>query len=77
MLLLRPWPTSGAAKPSASGEALSAEAIVYIRFVFAIGCSDNSSIFHGSNNSMAGYSGIFPCFLGGFLSRLVSSISSA
>ena len=23
------------------------------------------------------YSGIFPCFFGGFLSRLVSSISSA
>jgi len=30
-----------------------------------------------ANNSITGYSGIFPCFLGGFLSRLVPSISSA
>src|ERR1019366_6503383 len=53
----------------------------YSCFSFAVYSPSKAELFsHRSvqiGNSIAGHSGIFPCFLGGFLSRFVCSLSSA
>ena len=55
----------------------STESRPRLRRLFAYAPASILPVYKSQFNSSRGYNGIFPCFLGGFLSRLISSIASA